>query len=235
MDGHIMKIAVITAAYNAEKYIMEFVRSIREQILAADCTLDIRIGVDGCRETSAMLSRHKVPHYWSPKNHGAYLIRNALMYLRPADIYAYFDADDVMMPDYIRQNVALIRMGADAVMTGKLQCDAKLRPKPGQPAKVESGGAITFTQKALDAVGGFYRHRCAGDTDFMMRLEMAGFPIKKSHAPSYYRRLHGASLTRSGLTVYGGEYRKQVWAEMTANRERGIIKMKPTIIKLEKR
>ena len=231
--GGMKKIALIIAAYKAEQFIMDCVNGIRSQEIPPGWNLETRIGVDGCPETSAVLSRLNIRHWYSPENVGAYLIRNALIYLSPADVYMYFDADDVMMPNYVRHNLACLK-NHDVAMTGKIQCDAQLRPKE-KAGLVQSGGAITFTQRALEAVGGFYRHRCAGDTDFMKRLEMAGFTICKSTTPTYYRRLHDGSLTRSGVTKYGGEYRKKVWAQMTANRERGVIKIKPTIVKLEER
>jgi len=138
----------------------------------------------------------------------------------------------VMKPGYIAKSILALSAGHHAVMAAKIQCDDKMRPRPGNAARIESGGAITFTHHALQAVGGFYRHRCAGDTDFMHRLRMAGIAIHEITEPLYYRRRHNKSLTRSGITRYGGEYRKKVWAEMTAARERGIIKIVPTLVPL---
>ena len=85
-----MKTACIfIAAYNCPAYIMDCVQSIRGQRPAPGWQLDVRIGVDGCTRTADVLRKNKVPFYWSEKNHGAYIIRNSLIHLRPADAYIW--------------------------------------------------------------------------------------------------------------------------------------------------
>lgn len=225
--------AVIIAACNCPEYIMDCVKSVKKSIQLDGWNYDIRIGVDGCRATSNVLKKNKISHYYSIKNVGAYIMRNSLIYLKKADVYAYFDADDVMSEDYLKRSLEEIENGHHAVMTAKLQCDENMKIKAGGCATIESGGAITFTHHALEQVGGFYRYRCACDTDFMYRLEMAGIKIAKIYNPLYYRRRHNKSLTRSGNTRYGSKYRNESWAEMNKKREAGIIKIKPTVIKLK--
>jgi len=39
-------------------------------------------------------------------------------------------------------------------------------------------------------------------------------------------------LTKSGMTAFGGKYRKEVWKKMTEERERGIVKIVPQRIEL---
>jgi hypothetical protein len=63
---------------------------------------------------------------------------------------------------------------------------------------------------------------------------MAGHEIQKINDSSYYlRRNHKKSLTRGGPTKYGGQYRDKVWAEMCADRQKGIIKIDPSTVKLK--
>ena len=191
--------------------------------------MDVRIGVDGCQKTADVLRKNKIPFYWSEKNVGAYIMRNSLMAIEPADVYSYFDADDVMFPEYLLKSLSL---NSDAIMTAKINCDEKLKPIQG--ARIEYGGAITFTHSVLSDLGGFYGVRCAADTDFMYRLGMAGYSIFDINEPLYYRRRHSQSLTKKSDTGIGSAYRKKVWAEMTEKREQGVIKIKPTVVKLEK-
>ena len=224
-----MKVAIIIAACNCDKYILDCYHSVKNQIPLAGYEYEIRIGVDGCPKTADMLRKNKIPFYYSDKNVGAYIMRNSLCALAPADVYSIFDADDVMMLHYLA--MSLIK-NYDAIMTAKINCNEKL--KPIQRSRIESGGAITFSHKILESLGGFYGVRCAADTDFMYRIKMAGFEIHEITEPLYYRRRHAGSLTKKSDTGIGSPYRKKVWRDMCQKREQGIIKIKPTVIPLKK-
>lgn len=221
--------AIIIAAYNAEKYILDCYESVKNQIPLGGWEHEIRVGVDGCQKTADVLRRAGIPFYWSEKNVGAYIMRNSLIYLSPADVYSYFDADDEMFDDYLK---TVLSLNADAVMSAKINCNENL--KPIQRSRIESGGAITFSHKILELLGGFYGVRCAADTDFMYRIKMAGYEIHEITEPLYYRRRHAGSLTKKSDTGIGSPYRKKVWREMCEKREQGIIKIKPTVIPLKK-
>lgn len=223
------KVAVIIAAYNADKYILDCYESVKNQIPLEGYSVDIRIGVDGCPKTADVLRKNKIPFYWSEKNVGAYIMRNSLMAIAPADCYSIFDADDVMFTNYISSTLSL---NADAVMTAKINCNEKLIPIQG--ARIEYGGAITFSHDILSDLGGFYGVRCAADSDFMARIKICGYSIHEIPEPLYYRRRHPQSLTKKSDTGIGSPYRKKVWRNMCEKLEQGIIKIKPTVIKLEK-
>ena len=226
------KCAIIIAAYDAAEFINTCVNSIMNQKPVDGWTIEIRVGTDGCYRTAQKM---RIPFYASERNVGAYVIRNSLIYASPADCYSYFDADDAMMPDYLFRSLSVISAGADAVIAAKLQSDSKLRPIISSKLCLQAGGAITFTKKALDMVGGFRSFRCAADTDFMYRLEMAGIKIQKITDPLYYRRCHPRQLTRKSDTAFGSLYRRKSWAQMTIDRGKGIIKIDPEIVKLTRR
>ena len=156
-------------------------------------------------------------------------MRNSLIYLKPADVYSYFDADDVMFPEYISKS---LKGNNAACMSAKINCNENLKPIQG--ARIEYGGAITFSQEVINSVGGFYGVRCAADSDIMDRIKMSGFSIRELNEPLYYRRRHPESLTKKSDTGIGSSYRKKVWRAMTEKREQGIIKIKPTVIPLKK-
>jgi glycosyltransferase involved in cell wall biosynthesis len=225
----VKKLAIVVAAYNTEKYIMECVNSILNQDKIDGWEIDLRIGIDSCEKTASVLTKNKIKFYWSEKNVGAYILRNSLLYLDNADMYGYFDSDDCMFKNYCKKT---IEANADAVMSAKINCNENLKPIQG--ARIEKGGAITFTHSVLQAIGGFYGVRCAADTDFMYRIGMAGYNIHEINEPLYYRRRHSESLTKKSDTGIGSPYRKKAWAMMTEKREQGIIKIKPTVIELKK-
>lgn len=224
------KLAIIIPTYNCPEYIIDCYNSVKKQIPVPGVEIDLRIGVDGCTKTSQALKGIK--HYYSYNNVGAYVMRNALMAIAPADFYLYFDADDIAMPVMIKRCIENIQTGI--VMPAKIQCNEKMIPIKNKPL-IESGGAMCFTHNVLEAVGGFYPARCASDTDFMHRVRMAGFTIYELNEGLYKRRRHNKSLTRSGLTVYGGAYRKEVWRKMTEDRKAGIVKINPRVTELEER
>lgn len=223
--------AVIIPAYDCTEYIYECVASVVEQQPIGWWIYDIRIGVDGCKKTSDYLLINGVSHYYHRENVGAYVMRNSLIMMRPADMYACFDADDVMRPDYLKKS---LRGNHNIVMTGKVNCNQNLVAYYDKPV-FESGGAMTFSQKVWNDVGGFQSYKCAGDTDFMLRVRMAGYTIKNICEPLYLRRIHKKSLTQNAPTRYRSEYRKKVWAEMCVGRNKGIIKIKPEIVTLEEK
>lgn len=226
------RVSFIIAVYDCSGYIMDCVNSIVGQNKPSGWLVDFRIGVDGCIKTSAILTRNKIKHYFSPRNVGAYIMRNSLIALGKSDAYAYFDADDVAGPSYISTSIrAMARTGI--VLTGKYQADEKL--KIIKTSGAEKGGAMTFTHEIWEAVGGFYGYRCAADTDFMKRVEMAGYSIELFNQPLYYRRRHAKSLTKAVKTGMGSPYRKKAWKEMCDKRAQGIIKIKPTVVELEER
>ena len=223
-----MKVAVIIAAYNCEKYILECYKSVKNQVPCNGWTYEIRLGIDNCPRTADICRKHNIPFYWSENNVGAYVMRNSLIALLPADKYAIFDADDAMYPGYLIKSLSL---SAEAVMTAKINCNENLTPI--QSARIEYGGAMTFSHKLLSDLGGFYDVRCAADSNFMQRLNMAGYTIKEILEPLYFRRKHKNSLTIDKNTGIGSEYRRNVYRQMCDKNSQGIIKIKPTTAPLE--
>lgn len=217
-------IAIIIPAWNCAEYVMDCIRSIRNQKAAPGWKVEWFIGTDACEKTTAVLEKNRVQHYRSSKNVGHYVMRNSMMALHPADAYAYFDADDVMRENYILRVTQELE-SHPIVLTGKINCNSELVPKSG--AVVENGGAMAFTHAVLEAVGGYKAYQCAADTDFLRRVEMAGFQIHEIKEPLYFRRAHANALTKRADTGMGSPYRKKIWQEMTAARARGEMKIEP--------
>lgn len=216
-------IAVIIAAYRAEKYINQCVASVLAQKLPPGWSLDVRVGVDGCPDTERAM---KYPYFRSDRNVGAYIMRNSLIYAGKADAYTFFDADDVMIQGFFARILPFLG-DFGAVLPGKYMCNADLS---GPRYRLQDGGSLTFTHSALEKIGGFRSFRCACDSDFMRRLELSGVKIYKIKEPLYYRRIHSGSLTQKSDTGYRSDYRRRVWREMTEDRERGKLIIKPETV-----
>jgi glycosyltransferase involved in cell wall biosynthesis len=228
--GDFMKTcAVCICAYDCAEFIPTLIKGIRNQYQAPGWRYEFRIGSDACEKTSAALRREKFPHFMAEKNVGHGVLRNALIYAAPADAYAYFDADDVMMPAYLKRNLSVLKNNR-IVMAAKYNTDVNLKIRNGPV--VQNGGAMTIPHRVIEYLGGFQHYRCAIDTDLMDRAKMAGFVIYPIKEGLYYRRAHAKALTRRSDTGMGSAYRKKAWAEMTADRKRGIIKIDPVLVKL---
>lgn len=218
------KCSIVIAAYNCPEYILHCYNSVINQLPVSGWEYSVKIGIDGCEKTSEAIKHIK--HYYSDQNVGHLIMRNALIAIEPADAIAYFDADDVMNENFLSECLKEIDKGENLVIPAKIQCNEYLQPVK-DTAVVQSGGAMVFTHKVIEKIGGFPPYRCAGDTDFIERAKMAGFKITEIKQALYKRRLHANNLTRSGITVYGGEYRKQSWQKMTDDRNKGIVKITP--------
>src|SRR6185436_2359326 len=93
--------AIIVSAWKASAWIKDCVESINKQRPTLAWEYDLRLGIDGCHETRAVVKEMGQKFYWNPVNAGVYLMRNSLIQLAPADAYAVFDADDMMMDTYL--------------------------------------------------------------------------------------------------------------------------------------
>ena len=223
--------AIIIPTYDCVEFIPTLMYGLKTQLPLDGWRYEIRIGVDGCKKTHDAFGKIKQPVYYSDVNVGHGIMRTSLFAIGGADMYAYFDADDVMMPEYMRTNIQECEHHG-FVMCQKFNTDENLRII--STPRIEDGGAMVFTPNVLDAVGGFSYHRVAVDTDFMRRWEMAGGSIHRVETPLYLRRKHRKALTCAAKTRIRSQYRKTQWQEMTETRARGVVKINPVTVPLVK-
>lgn len=207
-----MKTTIFIPAYKSESYIIECIKSIRNQ-RNVNSVINLKIAVDACPYTARELRKHNIPFDYSETNQGAYILRNTLIKNNPADNYIYFDSDDVMCPDYISECLKYIDE-YDLILPAKTNCNEQL--KRGR-SRIEHGGSMMFTHKVIEEIGYFYPARVAGDSDFLNRASAAGLKIKRLNKVLYLRRKHNNSLTRDKKTGICSSYRKTAWKEMQDN------------------
>lgn len=220
------------AAFRATQWIRIAVESIRRQEALAGWAYSLRIGVDGCEDTSALLLDEGEAHWFSPKNVGPYVLRNSLIELEPASAYAVFDADDVMRPDYLK---TLLRwVGCGIAGGARLRIDAEGEVTNPRRVPYQSGVAL-FRHEAWQAVGGYRAWPIAADHDLILRAKALGISVTRPKQPVYYRRTHPGSLTQDPETGYGTEARSGYKAEAERLTKQGYLYVDPVTTSLEYR
>ena len=226
-------LAVIMAAYKAERWIDTAVRSVLAQKLPDGWEVDLRIGVDGCPATAKALDKISVPYWRAAKNAGLFPMRNSLIKLGPADAFTCFDADDEMLPGYL---AALLKAHAENAVVSpmRIQCHPDLTPTGKPPMK--ANGMYMISGELMSRLGGFRDYRCAADSDMRQRAEaLSGERRIYVREAIFRRRAHPGSLTHAPATRNGGEYRHRALNEMTALRRLGEMTVEnPATVPLER-
>jgi hypothetical protein len=215
--------AVIMAAHKAVPFIEQAVGSFWNQLPEAGWRYELRLGVDGCHDTREYLRGAGIPHHYSLVNVGPYVMRNSLIALGEADAYAIFDADDVMLPYYLR---TLLPREKDGIVGGgrrQIREDGSLIPGP--PLGFGYGVSV-ITGETMRKLGGFLSVKVAGDSEFLRRAGRAGIKVRRYAGCVYYRRIHGNSLTQSEETGRYSNFREKVKAYLRSDE---VAKM-PTCI-----
>lgn len=226
--------AVIVSAWKATRYVWETLESIKAQLARERWEYSLRLGVDGCEETSRYLLRLGVPHWWSSRNVGPYIMRNSLIGLEPATAYAIFDADDTMRPEYLRELLAWI--GPTGIAgAGRTQVDdqGKLLKRR---TKYRSGVCV-ITHRAWTELGGYRPWPMAADHDLIKRAGKLGIPVRAVAKALYVRRVHPASLTQRKDTGFKSQQRLEFVKRSTSlcKAKRELLRVHPVTTPLELR
>lgn len=98
-------VSVIVAAYNAEQHISEALFSVERQSYK---NIEIIVVDDGSTDSTPAIIQHSFPniHYVRQDNSGSCASpRNKGLGLAKGELVTFFDADDIMLPQKIRQQV----------------------------------------------------------------------------------------------------------------------------------
>lgn len=202
-----MTCAIIMAAYRARPWIAEAIASIDAQEPTPGWTYSLRIGVDGCEDTSRRLMELGRPHWYSPENVGAYVMRNSLIEMDPADAYAVFDADDVMLPEYLRTLIGWSDIGKGIAGPSMYRIDEDGARIPGKQRYC--WGVALIRREAWAQLGGFRAWPVAADSDLIRRARRLGIRIRAGATPLFERRVLAGSLTRATETGMESEMRRR--------------------------
>ena len=219
MSNTTKKLAVIIAAYKAEKFIMETVKSLKNQKVPEGWEVKFFIGVDGCENTSRVLKENKVPFYFSEKNVGTYVMANSLIHEAKkidCDMFLRFDADDVAKENFIFNGINNC-LKSGFYITYFIQADVNL--KIINKKQIRAHGIVLFTKEVLNKFGGYRNYRVSCDQDLIFRLRNFGYinNIDKNRS-IFIRRVHTNSLTNTKKTCIGSNYRNNVWKKLCDDR-----------------
>lgn len=217
-------ISVLIAAFRAEQWLDESIRSIKEQILPEGWQLQILIGVDACQSTlekAKSLTGDHCQVILMAENYGTYVTFNTLMNYADGEFICRFDADDVMLDGYLMRHIECVERGADMAMSWSIYTDSELCPTSHVMAHTHyhpegglnrrgSEGQFVIKRFIWDRLGAFQPWVCAADTDFRERIISSSGEIQVIEEFLYYRRTHPNSLTAAPKTNFQSSLRKQI-------------------------
>jgi glycosyltransferase involved in cell wall biosynthesis len=198
-------VSVIVPVHDGARFLSEALRSVNRQTLPAG---EIIVVVDGSSDGSADIVRREHPDVVLVRQSGAGAAeaRNAGAQRARCEALAFFDHDDVWLPE---RNAALLHAWS-ANPEADVICGAfRLLVEPGESdderlSRAE-GGQAPFLVRALMirrscwlALGGMRSQRdCAEDLDLYLRLREAGANILRVDAATLIYRTHGANQSRA--------------------------------------
>ena len=199
---------VIVAAYKAEPYIEEAIKSILSQDLPSGWKLELIVGIDSCPSTYNRIKKIKndsLSIYMMSKNSGTYTTFNTMFSFCNGDIICRFDADDIMCPGYLTSTISCLnRCSFTRYKFQWIDVEGRKQKKWGI-----SHGQISFKREVWEKLGGFQPWKCGADTDFCYRAEMK-FKSRTMQNKAYFlRRQAPGQLTQTGKTGYGSPYRSE--------------------------
>ena len=211
------KVTVLTAVYNAEKYLRQCLDSLKVQTLADcqficidDCSTDNSVSI--IREYAASDSRFHLLH--TPTNSGQAVARNLGLQFAKGEYIAMLDADDWFAPDALEQAyVTLKNTSAECAVLQLIQHyedTGKEEPYPIKSTKTEWSGEEAFRLSLDWSLHGLYvveasiHKRFPFDTscrlysdDNTTRLHYLNSSKVVLCNGKYFYRKHSASLTIS--------------------------------------
>jgi len=222
-------VTIIIAAKNAQCWIGDCITSIQQQILPPGVSMQVIIGIDACPDTLRVTSLIDWPDLvvlYFPQWCGPYSIFNTCATYAKGSLIFRFDADDVMLPNYVAAQLDMfaqpeisivhtwsIHTDADLIPKEALLSDGRFTPPDGRLRR-GSAGQFAMCRAVWEHLGGFQPWFCFGDAEFLTRAKMAGFIVAEVPDFLYLRRIHPASLTRATATDYNSmlrmSYQEQV-------------------------
>lgn len=209
------KVSVIVPVYNGARYIAKTVTSVLQQTYT---DLELIVVDDGSTDETVAQLRPFLGQIRlvQQKNQGVSAARNHGLRLALGEFILFLDGDDWLLPDKLAKQVAYLEENhlLGAVHSGwqlvdeygrsirtialwqrapKLTLQEWLRWKP------VFLGAMLFRRHWLSRVDGFDTTlRQAEDTDFLLRLSLAGCPMAWLKETTIHYRQHGSGVTQNG-------------------------------------
>lgn len=232
MISDTLTVAVIVAARNAAPWLEECRDSIRGQELPPSVKLDLRLGIDGCLETAREADRIGEPYWWGCGGPvGPYVLRNSLIEREPADLYAIFDADDAMLPTYLKELIPMAHNCKGIAGAARWETNDRLERLPCARYRFRNGVAV-IERTAWERLGGYRPWPVAADWDLIQRAKRLGITVRHSLQTLYLRRRHEHSLTAHRDLGMESRRRAQYKKEGEEKAEAGELRIEPATVPL---
>lgn len=221
---------MIMAAHGTPRFILEAIESVERQDPLSGWRWELRLGVDGCPNVRAILDRRRRGYYWSSKNVGAYVMRNSLIALSPADCYAIFDSDDVMYPAYLRTLAPYTERG---MIAGSARVNTRVDLKP-QDRREYRAGVCVIPHEVWEKLGGYRPERVGGDVDLIDRAKKLGVEIHRHWPALYLRRKRRGQLTQGRSYGIRSRYRTETRQRHVQAVRKGRLHVRGRTVELER-
>jgi cellulose synthase/poly-beta-1,6-N-acetylglucosamine synthase-like glycosyltransferase len=216
------RVSVIVPCFNQAHFLTEAIESVLRQ---SHPEVEVTVVDDGSDDNSyEVAGRYPGVRRLRQPHRGVAAARNLGLTESAADLVAFLDADDRLLPEALAVGVeSLLARPQVAFVSGTsrdIGGDGSLIREGGQPLVTQdhflhlledcyiwSGSSIVFRRAAVEAVGGFDERLAAGD-DYDLYLRLAhGYPIYcHGRVVTEYRR-HGTNTTRDPGVILASQLR----------------------------
>ena len=206
--------------------------SVITQELPESWFMEVMIGIDGAGDVWQWIGEHETFNVGiSQERVGPHVMRNSLIAaLDWGDAYAVFDADDVMLPGYLKSLIEYRDRFGGIVGADRRSINGEGRLLDGGMQYSFLSGVCMYGPEELAVLGGYRDWASGADRDFVMRARAAGIRVTRKPVALYHRRLWDGSV--SAVAAASGE-RERLRAASLAHIQRGEIRVAPRVVQLQ--
>lgn len=204
-------VSVIIPMYNAQRFIVEAIESVRAQTVAPREIIIVDDGSDDGGVTAVKAFDPDIT-ILSQSNAGAAAARQAGVAKAQGALLAFLDADDLWLPSALELRLAVLDAcpELDAVYGGVQQFVCDTAPEElRQSRQIHTGteaarhpGCLLIRAEAYRGMGGFNPAIREGEMlDFVARFDEAGYTARVLPDLVYRRRVHGNNTVLKAKTL----------------------------------
>lgn len=216
-------ISILIAAYNEQDRIEECLDSIYSQNYYLNNKPSVYIGIDNCEKTKEKLLqiKHKYDElhilFFTERIY-KYTIINTLSNITTKPNIIFFDADDIMLPNFIEKHLHILNNNNNNnnknIMTiSKCETftnDINIRSKFFLEYP---HGIFGINKEFFLDIGGFSPWRCGADTEFLERSGRNNIQCHYINEILFLVRKHNDSLTQANETKLDSKIRNWAFSE----------------------
>ena len=236
-------ISIIITSYKAKDFIKDCLLSIDNNNIEAD--YEILLGIDSCEETLKAVENLNIKNlkvFWAEKNVGTYVLRNSLTLKAKYDHYLFFDSDDQMCDNMIKnllkeKNHNIVRYKYyDIEEKSSLEkmymkySDIK-EDMDIKPINHHAIGTFFIKKEIFEKLGGFKPFRFSADYEFFLRCENNNFKSKMLDKHLFKRLVRSDSL--SGAKETGLRSKKRRDLDLKIRNQKDWSPIEKKIVDLE--